>query len=122
MLKTWIAPAAALTLTLGLAAGDASAQGGLRGLISGTGLQSSDFEMMREAAAGLYDVSEPSIGSEAAWENAETGATGTVTLSGWDGTCADLDHSFRAGGTTTTQPFASRRCRSDAGEWVLEAR
>jgi hypothetical protein len=107
-------------LAIALSAGTYSvAAQGMGSLYKGLGLENADFALMEEAAATLYRVEPPEVGSKASWENPETGAHGTVELTSSDGRCVELRHLFKASAQDETDGVSSRRCRNDAGDWVL---
>ena len=92
---------------------------GIGRLVKDTGLVDADFAQLEAAAATLYRKEPPEVGSKAAWQNPETGAQGTVELTCFDGRCAGLRHLFKPSAQAKTDGFSSRRCRNDAGDWVL---
>jgi surface antigen len=107
-------------LAIGIAAGSSFvAAQGMGSLLKGLGLGNADYALMEEAGATLYRHEPPEVGSKASWKNPETGAHGTVELTSVEGRCVGLRHLFKLSAQAKTDTVSSRRCRNDAGKWVL---
>lgn len=110
----------AIVFVLIVATGSTSvAAQGIGRLVKDTGLVDADFNLMGDAAATLYADEPREVGSTADWQNPETGASGTVELTSFDGRCVGLRHRFKESPQARTDQFSTRRCRNDAGKWML---
>lgn len=86
-------------------------------------LSGGDLELMKQAAAKLFEDDEAEVGALQKWENADTGNQGTVTLveifEFKDLPCKKLHHRFRIKGESDPKSLNVRRCRTEDGEWKL---
>ena len=89
-------------------------------ILAETGLSSEDFDLMGQYAAGLYKRGSPKTGASSNWANAESGASGTVTLEAVKGNCVSLRHEATAGGRDKPVLIHTRRCKNADGIWVLQ--
>ncbi|AZV79223.1 hypothetical protein EBB79_15945 [Parasedimentitalea marina] len=89
-------------------------------ILAETGLNSEDFDLMGQYAAGLYDRGTPKVGAVAQWSNNNSGAAGTVTLDAVNGNCVSIRHEATAGGKDKPVLIHTRRCKNADGIWVLQ--
>lgn len=85
-----------------------------------SGLTQEDVNIMTRSGATLYSGRSAVVGNDAIWSNPATRSHGMVEVTGVDGQCVTLRHSFRARGQQRTQELATRRCLTN-GTWQLSA-
>jgi surface antigen len=89
-------------------------------MLANSGLSPEDFDVMGNYAATLYERGTPRAGSKASWKNAESGASGTVTLEKFEGNCASLLHEAQsARDNARPVQIRTRRCKNTDGVWVM---
>jgi surface antigen len=90
---------------------------------SGFELSESDIAMLKAAAKKLYLAETVEVGEVKAWNNAETGNNGTVTLTrkhAYKGLpCRRLQHDIRIKKTADPFRFIVDRCKTADGSWKL---
>lgn len=88
----------------------------------GVSLNTTDIELITEAAAGLYSRQAPVRGAQASWSNPATGNSGAVQIAritNSPGLCVSLAHRIQIRGQQDARIFETRRCRTQSGEWQL---
>ena len=90
---------------------------------SGFELSESDIDLLKSAAQRLYLVDTVEVGAVEAWNNAETGNNGAVTLTrkhAYKGLpCRRLQHDIRIKTTADPFRFIVDRCKTSDGSWKL---
>lgn len=89
--------------------------------IEAQGMSRADTRLLLDAAASLYASGDPQIGDSADWANPETGASGTVEVTAYDGRCVTLLHEILPGNDAAPIETTGRRCRADDGRWLIPA-
>ena len=88
----------------------------------GVSLNTTDIELITDAAAGLYSRQAPVRGAQASWSNPETGNSGAVQIvriTNSPGLCVSLAHRIQIKGQQDARIFQTKRCRAPSGEWRL---
>lgn len=90
---------------------------------SGFELSEHDIDLLKAAARKLYMVETVEVGAVEAWDNAETGNNGTVTLTrkhAYKGLpCRRLQHDIHVKTTADPFRFIVDRCMTSDGSWKL---
>ncbi len=90
---------------------------------SGFELSEHDIDLLKAAARKLYMVETVEVGAVEAWDNAETGNNGTVTLTSkhaYKGLpCRWLQHDIHVKTTADPFRFIVDRCKTSDGSWKL---
>lgn len=115
-----LAATAATCMALG-AAGALAQYGGMFQSFQKSGFTEQDVEMMKSAGAELVSAQDVKAGRQVGWRNEETGNSGIVraTAVEEDGRCVSIQHLVQRKDRPEVLTTRSRRCRNDAGEWVL---
>ena len=82
------------------------------------GLTKEDYAILSAAGEELYATGEPVVGSETGWSNPETGASGNIKLTDYDGRCVRLDYVINAPTKKNPSRLDWRLCRQDDGRWL----
>ncbi len=90
---------------------------------SGLELSETDIDMLKAAAEKLYLAESVEVGTVETWNNAETGNSGTVTLTRKhaynDLPCRRLQHDIRVKNIADHFRFVFDRCKTSDGSWKL---
>ncbi len=90
---------------------------------SGFELSEKDYDLLKAAAQKLYLAETVEVGAVEAWDNAETGNNGTVTMTrkhAYKGLpCRRLQHDIRIKTTADPYRFIVDRCKTSDGSWKL---
>ena len=110
-------------LALGLAAALLAlpASGQIARSIEAQGVSRADTRLLLDTAATLWESGNPQVGDNAAWSNPETGATGTVEVTAYDGRCVTILHEILPGNDAAPIEATGRRCRAEDGRWLIPA-
>lgn len=110
-------------LALGLAAAllalPAAAQ--IARSIEAQGVSREDTRLLLDTAATLWESGNPEVGDSADWANPETGASGTVEVTEYDGRCVTVLHEIMPGNDAAPIEETGRRCRAEDGRWLIPA-
>jgi hypothetical protein len=110
-------------LALGLAAAlialPAAAQ--IARSIEAQGVSREDTRLLLDTAATLWEGGTPQVGNMAEWANPETGASGTVKVTDYDGRCVTVLHEIQPGEGKAPLQSTGRRCRAEDGRWLIPA-
>ncbi|MEM1236187.1 MAG: hypothetical protein AAGI10_04390 [Pseudomonadota bacterium] len=87
-------------------------------MLSDSGIEPADIEMLEDAGETLYEADGVKLGETAEWANPETGASGSVTLAQEQGACVELVHDIRVG-DREANGFRTWRCLAEDGRWLL---
>ena len=90
---------------------------------SGFELSENDIDLLKAAAQKLYLPETVEVGAVQVWNNAETGNSGTVTLTRIHAykslPCRRLQHDIRVKTTADPFRFIVDRCKTSDGGWKL---
>ncbi len=90
---------------------------------SGFELSETDIDKLEAAAKKLYLAESVEVGTVETWNNAETGNSGTVTLTRKhaykDLPCRRLQHDIRVKDIADSFRFVLDRCKTSDGSWKL---
>ncbi len=89
----------------------------------GAELSKEDIELLKRAAAKLYEPDSVQVGTTEAWTNSDSGNSGIVTLikifekQGMP--CRQLQHEVRVSGKSDPSSVEFTRCKTTEGDWKL---
>lgn len=88
--------------------------------LKNSGLTPADIDMAMDAAKALYSDPQAQRGDRMEWSNPTSKAFGTVTMEEVDAAsaCVVFVH-FIDGPRAGQQSFVVRRCRNEAGDWLI---
>lgn len=88
-------------------------------MLADSGLTPEDTELMRQATGQLVVNGVPQVGKQAAWDNPQSGSSGTVTLQRMQGDCGYLEHQTHPQGREQALTIRTRLCQNADGQWLL---
>ncbi len=89
----------------------------------GAELSKEDIELLKRAAAKLYEPDSVQVGTTEAWANSDSGNSGIVTMikifekQGMP--CRQLQHEVRVSGKSDPSGVGFTRCKTTEGDWKL---